>query len=321
MLFAACGSDASGSSGSDGKLDVMLDWTPNAGNSALYWAKDKGLFKDEGVSVNVVTPGDASVPLKMVATGKVDLAYSYEADTMVAVGQGLPVVAVGAIYPGTISGLLAPAGGSVTSIDDLKGKKIGYSGIPTYKAYLDQMLSTAGLSPDDVDLINVGYNDVPTLLAGKVDALGDSFLTAQAKQVQLETGEEPFFVKNTDLGVPAHNELVFVANASKLKDADYVASVGKFLKAYYKAAAEIEGKPDEVTELMSKYSSDDEDYLRLSVEANLAEWEPFATDPTTACLDADEWSSFADWMVSAKLLKSAPDLTTVMTNEHLDAKC
>ena len=42
-------------------------------------------------------PSDPSAPIKEVAAGRVDLAISYEPEVLLARGQGLAVVAVGAL--------------------------------------------------------------------------------------------------------------------------------------------------------------------------------------------------------------------------------
>ncbi|MFT4002215.1 MAG: MetQ/NlpA family ABC transporter substrate-binding protein [Rhizobium sp.] len=63
-----------------------------------------------------------------------------------------------------------PASG-ITSVTQLKGKKIAYPKGTQMSAYILRVLDKAGLKPSDVQLINVAIPDVPdTLRAGEVDA-------------------------------------------------------------------------------------------------------------------------------------------------------
>ena len=58
------------------EISIMLDWYPNAVHSAIYVAQEKGYFKDEGLNVKIEMPADTNDPLKLAATGKVDLALA-----------------------------------------------------------------------------------------------------------------------------------------------------------------------------------------------------------------------------------------------------
>ncbi len=64
-------------------ISIMLDWYPNAVHSAIYLAQEKGYFEDEGLNVKIEMPADTNDPLKLAATGKVDLAISYQTQAIV----------------------------------------------------------------------------------------------------------------------------------------------------------------------------------------------------------------------------------------------
>ena len=75
-------------------LRVALEWFPNPDHVALYYALENGYWDDQGLTVELKTPSDPSAGLKLVATGKFDLAVYYSADTYFAAEQGIPVIAV-----------------------------------------------------------------------------------------------------------------------------------------------------------------------------------------------------------------------------------
>lgn len=299
----------------------MLDWSPGPNNGPLYWGMAEGSFDELGAKLKLVTPSDTSAPLKLVASNKIDLAMSYEADTLVSGEQGLGVTAVGAVYPGAISGILTMPDSGIKRPEDLKGKKIGYSGIPAYKAILDQMLRTAGVE-NDVEIINTGFNDMPALFAGRVDALGDSYATWQAAAVEVKTGKPAVFFRNRTLGVPEYNELVFVANARRLKDdKKYAERVNEFLEAYEVAVRGAVDDPEKTLAELLKVSERDPDQMKLAVPTALKEMSPSADNPHPGCMSVANWTTFAEWMVSNKLLKQQPDIESVMTNEFQTGPC
>lgn len=68
-------------------------------------------------------------------------------------------------------GFYSKPGSGITSVTQLKGKKIAYPKGTQMSAYILRVLDKAGLKPSEVQLINVTIPDVPdTLRAGEVDA-------------------------------------------------------------------------------------------------------------------------------------------------------
>ncbi len=92
LVLAGCGEKTetlSASSSTSQGLNVMLDWFPNADHVGLYEALANGDFARAGLNVHVEVPSDPSLPLKLLAAGKVDVAISYEPEVMLARAQGL----------------------------------------------------------------------------------------------------------------------------------------------------------------------------------------------------------------------------------------
>lgn len=79
------------------ELTVLLDWYPNAVHTFLYAAEEQGYFKDAGLKVKLQTPADTNDALKLVATGKADLALSYQMQVAVSRSEDIPIVSVAAI--------------------------------------------------------------------------------------------------------------------------------------------------------------------------------------------------------------------------------
>ena len=65
-------------------LTLMLDWFPNVDHLPIYVAQEKGYFTEENVQVKILSPSDTADALKLAVAGKVDLAVSYEPQTIIA---------------------------------------------------------------------------------------------------------------------------------------------------------------------------------------------------------------------------------------------
>ncbi|MDJ0884729.1 MAG: ABC transporter substrate-binding protein, partial [Desulfobacterales bacterium] len=66
------------------KLTLMLDWFPNVDHLPIYVAQEKGYFREAGIEVEILSPSDTSDALKLAVAGQVDLAVSYQPQTIIA---------------------------------------------------------------------------------------------------------------------------------------------------------------------------------------------------------------------------------------------
>jgi putative hydroxymethylpyrimidine transport system substrate-binding protein len=308
MTAAACGSSsdrgASCNSTNDcGSLGVtlQLDWYPNPDHVGLYTGIDRGFFQSDGLHVTVRQPGDVSDPVKLVAAGRADLGISYEPELFFAQQQHIPVVAVAAIVPTALNSIIARGGQGIVSPGDLRGKTIGVDGSASTTAYVDTVLRAAGVDPSQVHLVTVGFNLLPALLDGKVDAIAGGFQNIEGAELAAR-GVHPVVFPVDRYGVPGYDELVLIANATRLRsDAAYRNTVHGFVRALAAATAYAKAHPAAALAVMRAYSSPDyKDALATEVSDTL----PLLR---TTSLDPAAWNRFGRWMQSQGLLKSPPD--------------
>ncbi len=74
------------------ELTLILDWFPNVDHLPIYAARQQGLFAEEGLEIKIISPSGTADGLKMAASGNVDIAVSYEPQTIIAAARGLDVM-------------------------------------------------------------------------------------------------------------------------------------------------------------------------------------------------------------------------------------
>jgi putative hydroxymethylpyrimidine transport system substrate-binding protein len=297
-------------------LKVALDWFANPDHVALFYALDKGMWSDLGLTVALKTPSDPSAGLKLVATGKFDLAVYYQGDMFYAGEQGLPVVAVGSLVPVPLNSMIALADSSVKGPDTVKGATIGNAGLPFDDAVLQTIRQQQGLSEDEVTSVNVGFNLVPALLSGKVDAVIGAYWNIEAPEIEIKTGTAPTVVQLDQLGVPTYNELVIVANKERLEsDSAYADAVSRFIAGMIAGTEGAIADPtgaDAIMKANSEYSAKE---INEMVPTTLGVLTP-PNGLSIGCFDLDAWSTFGQWMTDNGLVKKPVDSTTIATNDY-----
>jgi putative hydroxymethylpyrimidine transport system substrate-binding protein len=325
-LLAACGTSSPPASGPSGtsssaapaaSLNVELDWVPNPDHVSFYYAQNKGYFAKQNLTVNFRVPSSAADPLKLVGLNKADLAVSYEPEMFYGQQEHLPVVAVAAVVPVPLNGLIVSPKIPVTSLCQISGHSVGFTGLPSDYAFYHTLLRTCHLSARQVPTQAVGYNLVPSILSGKVDAIIGGYRNVEAIQISQEMNKRATDFPANMLGVPAYDELVLVANASRLaSDSAYASAVRRFLAALVTGTNAAMKDPASATTIMQTVSQYKASFLRVSVPYTLKLLAQ-NTGMKTGCMSLSAWRSFGAWMKAHKLLHDTPSAPAIMTDNYL----
>ena len=230
VTVAACGEKTESTNAPKREsVRVMLDFFPNADHAGLYAAQGTGAFRKAGLDVALQAPSDPSAPLKLLAAAKVDLAISYEPELLLARDKGQQLVAVGALVQKPLTSVMSIGRKAIADPRELAGKTVGTAGIPYQSAYLKAILGKAGVDPGRVKEVNVGFNLVPAMLSGRVDATLGAFWNYEGVQLAQQR-KRPKIIRMEKAGVPTYNELVIVARRDDL-DTEGGAKVRRFLRA------------------------------------------------------------------------------------------
>jgi putative hydroxymethylpyrimidine transport system substrate-binding protein len=315
VLAAGCGEKEDVlEPGEPQELTLMLDYFPNADHAGIYTAEANGDFADAGLDVTIRQPPDPAAPIKQVAAGRVDLAISYEPEVLRARDQGLRVVSVGAVVRKPLASIISLPKAGIRSPADLAGKTVGTAGIDYQSAYLQTILTDAGVDPNSVTERNVGFNFVPALLTGRVDATLGAFWNYEGTQLRLD-GRKPRIIRMEQAGVPTYNELVLVANESALERDG--GKLRAFVAGLSRGTRQLARDPERGVQALLDANPDlDPKLQRAVVKVTLPLFLPAQGQPFGWQAPA-EWQAFAAWMRENRLLTEIPDAGGAFTNEFL----
>ncbi len=298
-LTAAFLLSAAKSSAAD-SLTLMLDWFVNPDHGPIIVADREGFFAEQGLEVKIQEPADPNLPLKLAAAGEVDLAVSYQPQLIMAAAEGIPVAWAGTLVATPLNTVIFLEKGPVKSIADLKGKKIGYSIPGLEEAVMGAMLSHHNLKLNDVTMVNVSWNLSASLMSGQVDAIVGGFRNFELNQLALEGKPGQAFFPE-DAGVPAYDELIFVAD-SETKNFD---KLQRFLVAIEQGAQFITNHTSEESwDVFVSYNK-----KQLDTPLNRKAWPDtlrhFAHRP--AAIDRGRYQRGAEFLLKQGVIKKAPD--------------
>jgi putative hydroxymethylpyrimidine transport system substrate-binding protein len=295
---------------------VMLDFFPNADHAALYAAISQGDFRAVGLDVRPEAPADPAEPLKLLAAGKVDMAISYEPELLLARDQGLKLVSIGALVQRPLTSIIALPAKRVTRVADLAGKRVGTAGIAYQAAELQTALQTAGVNPASVREVNVGFNLIPAMLSGKVDATLGGFWNYEGIQLQL-AHRRPVVIPVDRAGVPTYDELVLVVREADARTRGQ--DLRAFLQALSRGERRVRANPAAAAALVVHANPSLEPKLQLeSIRRTLPAAQPADPSKPFGWQDQSAWAAFGTWMFAHHLLQhEAGGGLPPFTNEFL----
>lgn len=283
---------------------VPLDWYPNANHAGLFLAQERGYYAEEGLKPEFYTPSDPTTVLQTVGAGRDAFGISYQTDLLLARAAGVPVTSILALTQRPLQGIMVLAASGITRPADLAGKTIGYPGIPSQEAFLATMLASDGASMDDVELVNIGFDLVPGLVSGRVDASLGAFWTHEPILAAQE-GFATDMLKVDDWGVPPYYELILVANEADLSSRR--ARIEGFLRATRRGYEDAIADPQAALAALKTASPE----VDLEVETEgLRLLIPVWTDANGhfGTQTAQQWRDYAAWMADNGLIPAEFDV-------------
>jgi putative hydroxymethylpyrimidine transport system substrate-binding protein len=207
---AGCGTDPAGLQ----QVRLALDFQPNAVHSGIYTAIRDGADERHGVDLEVRVPSASTDSIKLLTAGRADLGVVDIHDLALARERGEDLVGVGALVQRPLAAVIARDG--VNRPRDLEGRRVGVTGLPSDDAVLRAVLERDGASLDAVRRVTIGFTAVPSLVAGRVDAVV-AFWNAEGVTLRLRgVGTREFRVNR--YGAPAYPELVLATTRRTLDE-------------------------------------------------------------------------------------------------------
>jgi putative hydroxymethylpyrimidine transport system substrate-binding protein len=296
---------------------VLLDYFPNADHAGIYAAQAAGLYEQAGLAVKVQAPPNPSAPLKLLRSGRTDIAISYEPELLLARDRGAEsLVSVGALVQVPLTSLIALPAAHVRSPADLAGKRVGTSGIPYQSAYLKTILAQAGVDAASVKETNVGFNLVPAMLSKKADATLGSFWNYEGVDLQ-RRNRKPVILRMEKLGVPTYNELIVVARREDL-DAAGASRLRRFISATAAGHRLLRDDPAAGVDALTQADKGlDRGLQEAAVKATLPAFFPADEEKPWGWQEPVDWAAYERWMRTNGLLRQPPSESPPLTNEFL----
>jgi sulfonate transport system substrate-binding protein len=255
-LLAACGAPAT----ADKPAEIRLDYAYYNPSSLVLrkfgWLEED--LKADGIAVKWVLSAGSNKANEFLRSDAVDFGSTAGAAALLARANGAPIQTVYIYSKPEWTALVVAKDSPITSVAELKGKKIAATKGTDPYFFLLRSLHEAGLSAADVEIVNLQHGDGKLALErGQVDAWAG--LDPHMAQTELEQGSKLIY-RNIDF-----NSYGFL-NAREAFLTEHPEYVGRVLAAYERARQWIQENPEEAAQILADEAKLSLEVARLELE-------------------------------------------------------
>lgn len=275
-------------------------------------AESQGLFKKVGANVFVYTFDSGKTTRDAMISGRIDIGVIGSTPFVVGAAKG-ELEAIGlALYGSKTLAVVAGLKSGINSIKDLKGKKVGSQlGSATDAVFQNKILPKAGLSKNDVQIVNIRFqNHISALASGSIDAFAGVEPFPSVAEV------EKLGKVLTDYSPYDLQPIILAANKPVVnKNRDGVVA---FMRGWLAAVKVYQDNRDEATEIVLKHFKDQgfsvtENVIKLmlskiDVTPDFGpQLKSYLTDEAKTLMEQKKISAVPDWdqRLNASILAAA----------------
>ena len=295
------------------QLTLMLDWYLSPQHAALIVAKERALFAAQGLEIELLTPADPSIAIKLLAAGEVDLALTRQPLLHLHAHDGAPITRIATLIETPLNAVIvageAPAPAAVA--DALADLHYGYSTREGRDVLVEQLLPRSVRQVDDfVAPESVHFDAADALRSSRVDAVADGFFHTLPQQLASD-GIVTHTVRYSDIDIPRHDGLILLANSDSV--ARQATTWSRLLIALEEASNWMIEHPEEAWTLLVTT------HPVLDNPINQEAWDDLlrrvALSP--AALDERRYAAFESYLQSAGVTENSIPVTRLAVNPHL----
>ncbi len=300
------------------KITFMAGYQPQANLPFVgaYVAKEEGFFAQEGLDVDIQHSSGGSQHIQLLLAGQVQFTTADAANVLQRIADpGVPLVSVALIGQTGQQGWVTLAGAGLDDPADWRGKTVGYRS--TVPPDLLAILKSRGMTLDDVNAQNIGYEPPQLLVEGKVDVY-PVFLSNEPDIISRQLGQEVKVFSAADYGMPTLG-LTYITTQDYATQHPEI--VQRFLKAVLHGIEWARDNRDAAIDIVLNYATGaDRDHQRFMLDTELAAAESDVTrENGLGWQTADQWQALEASLEEFGGISKPVDANTAFSDEALNA--
>ncbi|MFN0197453.1 MAG: ABC transporter substrate-binding protein [Planctomycetaceae bacterium] len=276
------------------KVQLQLNWFPEAEHGGFYTADINGYYRDAGLEVTILPGGPNAAMIQKVAGEQVEFAVASADQVLTGRAQDAAVVAVFAPLQMSPRCILVHESSGIKSLEELKGVTLAMSAGAAFAQYMQKKLPLT-----DVQVVPYPGNVTQFLLDKNYAQQGYVF---SEPFVAKKEGGDPVSLMVSDLGFNPYTSIL-ITNEKTIKEKPEL--VRKVVAAVTKGWQDYLEKPEATNALINKINPEmGLDVLEFGVEALKPLCITAEVDLSKmGAMTAERWNDLAAQLVEAEVIE------------------
>lgn len=291
---------------------AVTAWNPNM---FMRLAEELGYFEEAGVNVELVDFVEFSDVPAAFNAGQLDGAFFSSFEVISPSSQGVDMKIV-AIVDNSVGADALIAANEYSTLESLKGKKIGVGFDTVSHIFLMLLLEENGYSLDDFELIDMGASArANALVTGDIDAtaifepfISSTMASDPSIQVIADTSAYPTMINDC---------IAFSGSVLENRKEDVV----KIMNCWYKAMKYWEENTEEATDIMAKQlDTTSEDFTETMKKLHMVDAESSLEQMTSSGEGSwtDSVSMMVDFLMEREMIESKVEVADMLDTSILE---
>ncbi len=292
------------------RVTLMLDWYLSPQHAALVIAQERGLYAAQGLEVEIQSPADPSIAIKLLTAGEVDLALTRQPLLHLHAHNGAPITRIATLIETSLTAVIVKGDEQVKAESSLAELHYGYTTGEGRDLSIPRLLPRSVQQTDDfTPPVNLHFDPIRAMRENQIDAVADGFYHYLPQQLATE-GINTQVIRYDELDIPRNDGLVVLANSDTL--ARRAATWSHFVLALEQASHWIIDNPDAAWELLISA------HPVLDNDINASAWEDIlrriAMSP--AALDTRRYAGFETFLHQMGLTEATLPVSRLAVDPH-----
>jgi NitT/TauT family transport system substrate-binding protein len=183
------------------KVILMLNWYVYGEHAPFYYGKEKGIFADAGIDLDIQEGRGSGVTTQAVAARTAQFGYVDVPTMMRAAVKGAPVISTGVLLQTSPMSAMGFVEKNIRKPEDIKGKTVATTPGDSMSQIWPLFLKKTGLKESDFKTVS---GDATTKLNAVINGQADlllGYVMDQSMKIKDATGRDVYPIKFADYGV------------------------------------------------------------------------------------------------------------------------
>lgn len=323
LFVTACGSTDTSDAGAEtdtpeesgdagtadfGEAKLVTNWFAQPEHGGNYAALQQGFYEEEGIDVTVEPGGPQISSVQLVASGKAQFGYTSGEDILNSRNEGIPLVAIGAIFQTSPYVLVSHAEAGIEDFSDLNGKTVITAPGVGYWEYIKKAYEL-----DDVT--EMSYTGQLSTFIEDPNAVTQGYVTSEPFTLDQE-GIDNNTLLIHDSGFQPYSNVIFTTEEVIEEQPEMVEA---FMKATVRGWEYYRENAAEVQPFLQEYNPDlTEELMEFGAETQ----EEFifggdAEEHGFGYMTEERWADLQEKMIDLELITNDEDPNNYFTTEFL----